>query len=172
MYISHYSCSKHNCLKRITDNNIIEIYIISSQLGQLTGTAYERFRAIYNYYPKRLETEKWLYDEARKIGVHPSYKSPWYFVLGDSPVLQAGFGANSYQYKIDLDLINSKDISFSIGDSMGVYYLPTVYKVLYTKEDIINMSNNHILDLPYEYQLLQPKHRYIEAQLWTDKYFD
>lgn len=171
MYISHYSYSKRNCLKRITDNNEMDIPIIAAQLCQLTGTAYERFKVIHDYYPKRLETERWLYEEAKKIGIYPSYKSPWYFVLGDSSILKSGFGVNSYQYKIDLNLINRTDISFTIGDSIGVYYLPTVYKVLYAKEEIINMINNHILDLPYEYQLLQPKHRYIEAQLWTDKYF-
>ena len=171
MYITHYSFNKQNSLNRITEYNKTDVHNLASKLGQIEGTAYERFKNIEEYYPKRIKTEEWLYKTVQAKAIVPKVKSPWYFVLGESSALQVGFGINAFKQRIELDIINDDDISFTIGDSMGVFNMPEKYKVVYTKSEILYMYYNGFLNNPTEFLYLQNKHKYIEAQLWNDKYF-
>lgn len=171
MYITHYCSDKKFLLNKITEYNQEQLKEVAGELCKYNGCAYERFKNFETYYPQRLITEKWLYVEAKKKGIMPETNSPWYFVLGHSEILSTGFGNFAFKYQLCLEEISIKHISFTLGDSMGVFKLPDVYRNVYNKDEIICMYKSNDLKNIDTFNLLQEKHKYIEAQLWTDQYF-
>lgn len=172
MYITHYYPNEKYLFKKITEYNQENLKKVLKKLCKYDGTAYERFRNFEMYYPQRLETERWLHSQAKRIGIIPETDSPWYFVLGESDVISAGFGVFAFTYQINLDNISSKHITFTLGDSMGVFLSKNPHKRVYNMEEIIKMHLNNNLIYIEDYNYLQEKHKYIEAQLWTSRYFE
>jgi len=43
--------------------------------------SFNRFKDFVNYYPRRIATEKWLYDWFLRLGGEPKIKHPVCFVL-------------------------------------------------------------------------------------------
>lgn len=171
MYITHYCPNEKYLFKKITEYNQEDVKKVLVKLCKYDGTAYERFRNFEMYYPQRVETERWLYSEAKSRGIIPETDSPWYFVLGESAIISAGFGAFAFTYQINLDNISNKHITFTLGDSMGVFLLGNTHRRVYNMEEIINMHlNNDLTDIE-AFNYLQEKHKYVEAQLWTSQYF-
>lgn len=171
MYITHYYPKNSPLFARITQCSEEERKRVAKQLSSMPGSALNRFKNFEYYYQRRIQTEKWLYEASKAIHITPNEKSPWYFVLGDNILMNKGFGSDARAFKIDLDLIETSDISFTIGDSIAVYFSPQIEKVLYDKSTILNYYCNEHSTIKNVYKYLQPQHQYIEAQLWTDKYF-
>lgn len=171
MLITHYCPNKEYLFKKITEYSPKDIKKILVKLCNYDGTAYERFRNFEEYYPQRLATESWLYSAAKKKGIIPEVHSPWYFILGESTILSSGFGPHAFVYQMDLNDISNKHISFTLGDSMGVFLLNEEHRCVYNMEEIINMHQNNGLSRVETFNYLQEKHKYIEAQIWTSQYF-
>ena len=171
MYITHYYPEDSPIFSRITQYTKKERMEIANILASKEGSALTRFRDFERYYQKRIQTEKWLYAEAKNIKLSPSVQSPWYFVLGDNYLMNKGFGINSKAFRINLSDINDSDISFTIGDSIAVYFSEKIKNKLYNKKTILNYYSNNFDKIEKIYSYLHPKHQYIEAQLWTDIYF-
>lgn len=171
MYITHYYPNNAPGLFRITEYSEEERNLIAKFLSLKDGSALFRFKDFDFYFQKRLKTEKWLYSSAKKLGIVPTEISPWYFVLGENRLMKEGFGSDTKTFKLDLESIKSSDITFTIGDSIAIYFSKQIETKVYDKDSIIDLYTNNYSEIDKIYKNLQLKHQYIEAQLWTKKYF-
>lgn len=150
-------------MKSITQLPKEEAYKMAKALSSNNeGTAFGRFSDFENYYPKRIKTEKWLYNSFIEAGGNPQVKNPYYFVLHHSTYLSEWFD-NALITSILLKDIADEDISFTIGDSMSKATTEII-----TKDDLVTMMN----DFTTIDQFLESLDvHYIEAQLWNNQYF-
>jgi len=89
--IVHYCHSLCMPLQSITELPKDEAYKIALSLGSNKAKAFGRFKDFKNYYPRRIETEKWLYNLFIKLGGEPETEHPLYFVLEKSDFLYKWF---------------------------------------------------------------------------------
>ena len=162
--------SKQELFTTITEYSSHEQKYISTNLSHCTGRAYRRFKLFDDYIQKRNETEKWLYSTFLCAGGKPITSHPFYFILGKSEQLKADFGMDANELILDTDHIDTSMISFTLGDSVGIYF-SQAQKRLYSFEDVktISLDPNFVQE---QMMLLQPYHRYIEAQLWDKHYLE
>lgn len=176
MIITHYFpnfCPERNIsgqelFTSITEYSIPEQRIVAAQLMQSHGRALRRFDKFEEYLQRRIQTERWLYFSFLKIGGKPVSDHPFYFILGKNERLRRDFGPNTGELILDTSRINSKHISFTLGDSIGLYFSPTQRR-LYSLDEIEAIS----LDVAYvrkQMELLEQYHQYIEVQLWNKQY--
>lgn len=129
-------------------------------------TAFYRFADFENYYYKRLETDRLLYNEFIKIGAKPANKHPLSFVLQGSEYLYDWFDRGIIT-KIPLKEIPSEHISFTYGDSMsslrkyGKIVMLTKNMLLKAISDFNGNSEEFI-------SAVNNKYTYIEVPLWND----
>ncbi len=71
--------------------------------------------------------------------------------------------------RIDLDSIDDCDISFTIGDSMALYYTEKLNQV-FTKSDLLKQFELYDNNVNKILEHSEEKTAFIEAQLWNDKY--
>ncbi len=134
------------------------------------GVAFNRFGEDYKgYYPHRIRTEKWLFDCFVALGGKPQTRHPFYFVLHGSDMLYKWFGEGSAT-KLLLSDIASCDISFTFGDSMSKMDKPE-RKDPFLKETLFDLINAHNGNVECFLNAIKEQYTYIEAQLWTNKYF-
>lgn len=172
MYITHYYPQNTSPFSRITQYSGKERNDIVELLSSMSGSALSRFKNFDYYYQRRLQTEKWLYQNAQKMKINTVENSPWYFVLEENHLMHTGFGPNAKFFRIDLDYIDSSDITFTIGDSISIFFSSQAEKIVYNKDSILDIYLNKYYKVENIYKVLQPQHQYIEAQLWTNKYFN
>lgn len=168
MKITHYFTDINNdklneLFVNITDYDVETQASISKILAQKHGRALERFKNYETYYLKRKETENWLSNEYEMLFGFPPNENPFYFVLGESKTLLKDFGDSVGILQIELDTIDTQDITITIGDSMGVYF-NNPNKKLYTISEFLSISPAIISN---EFSFLQDYHRYIEVQHWN-----
>ena len=113
--IVHYYHSEYMPLHSITELLEKKAFEMAYKLGLNDGTAFVRFKDFVNYYPRRIATEKWLYHWFIKLGGEPKTEHPIYFVLESSDYLNEWFD-NGKMIKIPLSIIDTKHISFTLGD--------------------------------------------------------
>lgn len=171
MHITHYYPINCPAFSRITQYSDEEQKEIVKILSSMNGSALTRFKNFDTYYQKRIQTEMWLYEASKILHISSNEKSPWYFVLGDNVLMDKGFGSYAQAYRLNLDLIDPSHITFTIGDSIAMYFSPNIKNELFDKKTILDfyINKNHKINEIYKY--LQPQHQYIEAQLWSNKYF-
>lgn len=141
---------------------------LATQLLRGNGRALRRFDHFDNYMQKRTQTEQWLYSAFLRMGGQPFSCHPYYFILGESDRLKCDFGTNAGEVILDTAQINACDISFTLGDSVGICFSAS-QKRIYTLSEIETIS----LDLAFiekEMVFLEEHHKYIEAQLWNKHY--
>ena len=145
-----------------------EAFAAAKELSaKFKGTAFVRFEDFVNYYPRRIRTEKWLYDCFIELGGQPANEHPLYFVLQGSEYLNAWFNKGKAT-KIPLKEIQPEHISFTFGDSMAMMDKPD-RKALFLMGklfEFISHCNNFELFI----ENIKNKYIYIEVQLWNDKY--
>lgn len=154
----------------ITEYSEEEQQSIAAQLSHYSGRALRRFDQFSKYISKRHETENWLYSTFLEAGGQPVSIYPFYFVVGENQQLKYDFGTNVKTIKLDTNLINPIHISFTLGDSMGIYSSSAPNKIY-----LLNELEDMILNSELIYQQmkpLNPYHRYIEAQLWDKLYLN
>lgn len=167
--LCHYYHKNFNPLKSITATND-HIEIVESLANQ-TGKTFDRFRNYDWYIKNRIATEKWLYDKFIELYPAPKLTSPLYFVLGESQYLKVCYGDNARQISIPLNCIDEKDISFTLSDSMSIH-VRNDEKKLYSKKTLIQLMQTQNICI-YDYiRKLDEQNKYIEAQIWSDKYFE
>ena len=143
---------------------------IAEQLSNYSGRALRRFDPdqFENYIKRRNQTEKWLYNAFLEIGGYPVSQHPFYCVLGENKYLYHDFGENTVALQLDTAEISEYHLSFTLGDSVGIYF-SSAPKRIYTLKQISSL----LADTTYikkQMQHLNRYHQYIEAQLWSTKY--
>ena len=173
MIITHYfpflgknrAFSNRELFTSITEYSVREQQEVISRLATGSGRALRRFDQFENYMQRRTQTEHWLYSTFFKMGGRPSSCHPFYFILGENESLKHDFGPAAGELKLDTAEINVQDISFTIGDSIGLYF-SSAQKRVYSLNEIELLSQNAVY-IQKQMKLLPQYHQYIEAQLWN-----
>lgn len=170
MFLLHYfPCSNLEYqFNSITDYPIEIQKEIAEELSRLPGRALRRFNNAETYLWKRTVAERWLWNNFKTWGNSSNSSTPIYFILGENVQLRKDFGNNVFALQLSLDEISENDISFTIGDSVGVFFSKTGKKI-YKKSEIIDMLSNTTF-IQKCFENLSTYHRYIEAQLWNRAY--
>lgn len=169
IYIINYCSAGCEPLKSITQLNEANAFDFANELSvNNSGTAFNRFNDFINYYPKRIRTEEWLYDCFVSLGGKPTTRHPYYFVLHGSDYLNKWFGEGKIT-KLLLNDINTKDISFTFGDSMARMDNPK-RKDPFLKETLLELIKKYENNLDLFISNMCQDYHYIEVQLWNDIY--
>lgn len=130
------------------------------------ATAFYRFADFANYYPRRLKTDEFLYDNFSRLGGKPKEKHPLSFVLQGCGYLENWFG-KGISCKIKLSEIPSEVVSFSLGDSCAQYEKTGKIRQI-TKEQLLMQIKDFNGSIQDFLQNMLEEYSYIEAQLWDD----
>lgn len=178
MILTHYfpniyqgeaiSCSK--LLTSITEYTVQEQQAFAAQLLHSSGRALHRFKHFNDYIHRRIQTERWLYSAYEKMSGKKVTQHPFYFILGKNERLKHDFGPDAGELVLDTNQINALDISFTLGDSIGLFF-STAPKRVYSLEEIEEISCDTAF-VHNQMEPLEPYHHYIEAQLWNKFYLN
>lgn len=118
------------------------------------------------YYRERLQAERLLYDSFRARGGMPKREHPLYFTLQASESLASGFG-DPREIRLELDSLRDEDVSFTLGDSMALYYGGALEGVL-TKAELLQRLEAQQYDVTALLPGPAEPGAFVEAQLWTE----
>lgn len=129
-------------------------------------TAFYRFSDFENYYQLRIAQDKYLYNEFIAIGGEPETEHPLSFVIEGSKYLADWFG-NGIETRIPISKIETKRISFTLGDSGAEYGRNGFVKLMGLQEmaDLLAEQTGDFNDF-----LNSIGKQYVEVQLWSDEY--
>jgi hypothetical protein len=146
-----------------------EAFSFASQIAQENSgeTAFWRFADFENYYPLRIEVDKYLYKTFFEMGGKPKEMHPIYFVLHGSDYLCNWFG-NGTTKKISLKNIPDHAVSFTLGDSSR--YIKEKKHTMHTKQTLKKLMEQYPDNDIENFISGQTKNGYIEVQLWDDDY--
>ncbi|MDE7361649.1 MAG: hypothetical protein K2N38_06930 [Oscillospiraceae bacterium] len=130
-------------------------------------TAFYRFSDFENYYPRRLKTDKLLYDCFLELGGKPLQEHPLSFVLQGSDYLDGWFDCGIVT-RIPLNHIDSEDISFTYGDSMAVLERNGSFTML-TKDMLLKEIADFNGTIEEFLANVADKYNYVEVQVWNDE---
>ena len=168
LYLINYRNTNSSHCKSITELPFLEAKAVADQLYQNSPcSAHRRFGPNFaQYYNDRQKVEQWLYDNFKNSGGNPQINHPLYFVVQytETPVFDFG---DSQAFRLNLNEIADEDISFSLGDSMKLYYQGTLNR-LFTKKDLLELLQTHEFDM----HDFVSEIGFIEAQLWNRSYCD
>ena len=168
LYIVNYCNPNCTSLQSITRLPEIEAFALGKELSkQNKGEAFYRFADFSNYYPRRIRTEKWLYDWFITIGGEPETEHPLYFVLQRSDYLNEWFDRGEIT-RLPLNGIRAKHISFTFGDSMAKMDKPE-RRNPFLKNTLFELIS-HYGGIDIFLNSIKDQYTYIEAQLWSDGY--
>ncbi|MBR6537860.1 MAG: hypothetical protein IKT67_11755 [Lachnospiraceae bacterium] len=170
LYLVNYRHKDSVPCKSITELPLEEAKKLAKQLYSGSSCkAHRRFGVEFEcYYEDRCKAEHWMYDMFCELGGKPETKHPYYFSIQPSEALSENYGEH-YVIQIDLDEIADNDISFTLGDSMALYYTEKLNQ-MFTKNDLLKQLELYDNDV---YKMLghnKAQAAFIEAQLWNDKY--
>lgn len=173
MILTHYfpnicHISNRELFTPITEYSVQEQQMIARRLSVKSGRALHRFNQFDVYMQKRIQTECWLCHAFQEVRGEPALSFPFYFILGQNQQLEHDFGPGSRKLVLDTMQINTRDISFTLGDSVGLYFSSALKKI-YTLEEIESIAKNTTF-IQEQMAPLEQYHRYIEAQLWNKHY--
>lgn len=166
LYLINYRNINSCQCRSITELPFPEAKIIADQLYQSSPcVAHRRFGPNFaQYYDDRQKAEQWLYDHFQNSGGNPHTKHPLYFVvqISENPVFDFG---DTHTFNLNLDDIVDEDVSFTLGDSMNLYYQGILNHLL-TKKDLLELLRTHKTDM----HNFMSEISFIEAQLWNHNY--
>jgi hypothetical protein len=178
LFLVNYRTIKCERLKSITRLSEKEAFEAAAKLYEEnhrdTTDGFQRFADFDTYYPHRIKTEKWLYDQFIAAGGKPQTRHPLYFFVHEWDAVERAWDGKVEKVveKIALDDIDPYDVSFVMGDSMKAVNQPDDFP-LFMKDELLALINSHDNDinklLDFAYQ--QADMRAIEAHIWNDKYF-
>lgn len=176
MIITHYfpnlyqerAVSDQELFSSITEYTIPEQQAVAARLMHSRGRALRRFDQFDVYLQRRIQTEQWLYSSFLEMGGKPVSYHPFYFILGKNEHLRHDFGPDAGELILDTTQISSQDISFTLGDSIGLYF-SSAQRRLYSLNEIesIFLNASYVQE---QMELLEKYHHYIEVQLWNKHY--
>jgi hypothetical protein len=146
-----------------------EAFLFASQIAKENSgkTAFWRFADFENYYPRRVELDKYLYRAFIEMGGKPKELHPLYFVLHGSDYLCNWFD-NGITKKISLKDIPDHAVSFTMGDSSR--YLNEKKLTMHTKQTLQKLMEQYPEKGIEDFIAEETKNGYIEVQLWDDDY--
>lgn len=162
LFLVNYRHTNSEPLKSITSIPFEEAKSLADNLYKNSSCkAHRRFGSAFaQYYHDRKTAEEWLYSNFKNQGGIPKIKNPLYFTLEGFEEFSVNY--NEYEIsKLDLNEISEEDVSFTLGDSMALYYNGALNQVL-TKSALLAKLTSDTAKEHYPF---------IEAQLWNDKYF-
>ncbi len=164
---AHESCTPLQNIMRLPQE---EAFRTARQLAEKNSmtTAFYRFADFHNYYPKRLETDRILYEKFKTLGGRPLCLHPLSFVLGGSKYLHGWFDKGKIT-RIPLAPIPSEYISFTFGDSMSTLEKKKELHMV-TKDCLLDKICRFEGSLDEYLDRIDKDCRYIEVQLWNDDY--
>lgn len=173
LYITNYCDKKCSPMDSITKLPVNEAYSLAKNLSQYAGTSFTSFSRFSDkdfdgYYKKRIRTEEWLYRSFIALGGKPRHSHPIYFVLGESTYLNEWFD-DGIQTKLLLNDVDAADISFTYGDSMSMMDSEARMNP-FTEETLLQFIHETTYDINAFLNELDKQNRYIEVQLWNDRY--
>ncbi|MBE5930284.1 MAG: hypothetical protein E7268_04370 [Lachnospiraceae bacterium] len=170
LYLVNYRHKDSVPCKSITELPLEEAKKLAKQLYSGSSCrAHRRFGAEFErYYGDRRKAEQWMYDMFCELGGKPETKHPYYFTVQPSEALSENYGEYR-MIQIDLDEIDDSDISFTLGDSMALYYTEKLHQV-YTKTDLLEQLELYDNDVNKMLEHKKEQAAFIEAQLWNDMY--
>ena len=170
LYLVNYRHKESEACKSITELSLEEAKKLAEKLhADSSCRAHRRFGASFErYYEDRCKAEEWMYDAFCKQGGTPEKKHPLYFTVQPSEVLSENYGEHC-TIQIDLDEIADGDISFTLGDSMALYYTEKLCQ-MYTKNDLLKQLELYDNDVNKLLEQNKEQSAFIEAQLWNDRY--
>lgn len=128
------------------------------------ATAFGRFADFENYYPRRMETDRLLYDAFIQLGGKPEVEHPLSFVLQGSDYLHRWFDHGTVT-ALPLSSIPDEVISFTRGDSMSAPR-PDGTLHVFTKADLLRQIAEYPGTLEaFMHDIINTCH-YIEVQVW------
>jgi hypothetical protein len=120
------------------------------------------------YFDGRIETENWLRESARNVGVEIKKQNPIYFTLtAEDQTDKASNGMKAVS--IPAELADLKSCSFTFGDSMGNRTSNAPPEAAHPLKDVVLNADQaatlvHTNGLPGDYI---KGGRYIEVQMWV-----
>jgi len=171
MFLVNYRHSNCEPLKSITQLPKDEAVKLAKKLySENPCRGHNRFGLGFaEYYDDRIKMEQWLYEQFIAIGGEPQVKNPFYFTLCFSENLYENFNSGKV-ITISLTDIAIMDISFTLNDSMAKFYSADWKKPL-LKDQLYEIMSEYEDNVEKFLISMQPKYLYVEAQLWTEKYF-
>ena len=172
IWLVNYRHPKDEPLKSITQLPEKEAFSLAKKLfDESPCRAHRRFGPDFAmYYPHRLKTEKWLYDSFTAIGGKPQTEHPFYFALHHCENLYVNFDCGLIT-RINLKDIDATDVSFTFGDSVAQMDSPN-RKDPFLKDKLLEYISLHDNNVEKFLDGIKQPYVCIEAQLWTDKYFN
>ncbi len=168
LYIVNYrnpSCAPLQSITRLPEAEAFALAKMLSANHQ--GTAFGRFADFVHYYPKRIRTERWLYEHFLALGGEPATEHPLYFVLQGSEYLNGWFDNGSVT-KLPLAAIDAKHVSFTLGDSMSKMDKPE-RRDPFLKDSLFERIG-HSGGVDRFLREIKAQYNYVEVQLWQDAY--
>lgn len=170
LFLVNYRHIDSEPCKSITNLSLEEAINLAGRLHNNSSCkAHRRFGSDFvRYYKDRKKAEQFLYDGFQKLGGIPRVKYPLYFTLQDFEGFSANFDEHR-EIKLDLNEIAESDVSFTLGDSMALYYKGELNRV-FTKSELLKqleLKNNNVAEL---LNSIGEQCGFIEAQLWNYKY--
>lgn len=170
LYLVHYchpNCGPFQNIMRLPKS---EAFLLAEKLARENPatTAFYRFADFVNYYPRRLETDEFLYENFLCLGGKPRERHPISFVLQGCGYLESWFG-NGPSYRIRLSKIPPDSVSFTLGDSCAQYERTGIVQQL-TKEQLLAQIEGFAGGVEAFLRDISERWHcsYIEAQLWDD----
>ncbi len=172
LYLVNYRHKDSIPCKSITELPLKEAKKLAEKLHtDISCRAHRRFGASFErYYEDRCKAEQWMRESFRKLGGVPERSHPLYFSVQPSEMLSESYGEHCIT-EIDLDEVADTDISFTIGDSMALYYTEKLHQ-LYTKNGLLKQLELYDNDVNKMLKQDKGQSTFIEAQLWNDKYLN
>lgn len=170
LFLVHYchpSCKPFQNIMRLPKK---QAFSLAERLARENpgATAFGRFADFANYYPRRLATDEFLYQNFLRLGGKPRERHPLSFVLQGCGYLEDWFG-NGRAYKVRLSKISPNSVSFTLGDSCAQYERTGTVRLLTEEHLLAQISGfsggveDFLRDVSERYHC-----SYIEAQLWDD----
>lgn len=169
LYLVHYchpSCEPFQNIMRLPK---AEAFSLAERLARENPdtTAFYRFADFANYYPRRLDTDRFLYENFLRLGGRPKERHPLSFVLQGSGYLENWFG-NGPACRVPLSKVPPDRVSFTLGDSCAQYERTGTVRQL-TLEQLLDRMEGFPSVEAFLREVSERWHcSYIEAQLWDD----
>ena len=168
LFLVHYchpNCKPFQNIMRLPKE---KAFLLAEKLAKENPdtTAFYRFADFENYYPLRLKTDEFLYDNFSHLGGKPKEKHPLSLVLQRCDYLDNWFG-NGTSYKIKLSEVCPDSVSFSLGDSCAQYGKTGKVQQL-TEKQLLEQMNDFGGGVDNFMKYVSEHYSYIEVQLWDD----
>lgn len=162
---SHADCTPLKNIMRLPEQEAFRLArtLAAAHPGE---SSFWRFSDFENYYALRKRQDAFLYAAFLAKGGKPEVEHPLSFVVEGNDYLREWFG-NGVESRLMLEKVDSRHISFTVGDSGWAIDNHLPVEVL-TKEEFLEQLEDcggdlHIL-------LGKAGKKYVEVQLWSDEY--